>query len=54
MYPLDFRERWDLARTRPQKMRLACDYISGMTDGYASRLYSRLTEGEASSLMDIL
>ncbi len=55
MYPADFRER--LAGStgdEAKEKRIACDYISGMTDAYASRMYSRLTEGETSSLFDII
>lgn len=54
MYPLDFRERMDKAEDKEAKMRIACDFIAGMTDNYATRLYSRLTGGGSSSLMDIL
>jgi len=55
MYPADFRER--LAGSNgdeAKEKRIACNYISGMTDAYASRMYSRLTEGETSSLFDII
>jgi dGTPase len=54
MYPLDFREKLDKAKNDREKYRIACDFIAGMTDNYATRLYSRLTEGEEGSLMDII
>lgn len=54
MYPGDYRQRLDQASTDDEKLRIACDYISGMTDNYASRLYSRLIEGETTSLLDMI
>jgi dGTPase len=54
MYPLDFRERLDKAEENETKTRIACDFIAGMTDSYATRLYSRLNGGESRSLMEIL
>jgi dGTPase len=37
-----------------EKDRVACDYISGMTDAYAMRVYSRLREPEFSSIFEML
>ena len=63
LYPLDFRERLDQVESdlnlkdrekECMKKRTACDFIAGMTDAYAERIYSRLTGGEQSSLMDII
>ena len=54
MYPTDFREKLVVASDDDSKLRVACDYISGMTDGYASRMFSRLREGEPNSLMDLI
>lgn len=54
MYPLDFRERFDSANNQKEKYRIACDYIAGMTDSYATRLYARLTNGETGSLFEII
>ncbi len=54
MYPADFRERLDAAFNKRDKLRVACDFISGMTDNYATRMYARLTESEAGSLFDII
>jgi len=54
MYPLDFRERLESAKTRITKFRIACDFISGMTDNYATRMYSRLISGENGSIFDII
>src|SRR5919108_4745016 len=53
MYPPDFREKLaSVQGDEVEEKRIACDYISGMTDVYASRMYERLTEGEAGSLLD--
>ncbi|MFD1886715.1 anti-phage deoxyguanosine triphosphatase [Paenibacillus wenxiniae] len=35
------------------KARIICDYLAGMTDSYALRMYSRLFEGRESRLFDI-
>ena len=53
MYPDDFRERLSNA-SYEQKFRIACDYIAGMTDMYAIRIYSRLFEPGVGSVFDIL
>lgn len=37
-----FRETWENASTETEKLRVICDYISGMTDEYATRIYERL------------
>lgn len=37
-----FKKLWSHASTESQKMRIICDYISGMTDEYSTRLYERL------------
>jgi dGTPase len=37
-----------------QKMRLLCDHIAGMTDGFAVRTYKRLFDAEFGSLADLV
>jgi len=54
LFPPDFRERLDQANTIPDKSRVACDYIAGMTDAHAFRVYSRLREPELTSIFEIL
>lgn len=54
MYPADFREKLEQAGMERSKRRIACDYIAGMTDDYATRMYSRLRESEASSLLEVI
>lgn len=38
----NFRNLWKKAPDEQKKMRVICDYISGMTDEYATRIYERL------------
>jgi len=54
MYPLDFREKLEKTHNYPGKLRIACDYIAGMTDTYAVKIHSRITGGDAGNLMDII
>jgi dGTPase len=54
MYPYDFRERFDTDMSDAQMNRIACDYIAGMTDAYAMRVYSRLRQPEVSSVFEML
>lgn len=54
MFPPDFQELLAAEKENGVKTRLACDYVSGMTDAYALRMYSRLTEPDFSSLFDIV
>lgn len=37
-----FKEEWERADSEAGKLRVVCDYISGMTDEYATRMYERL------------
>jgi dGTPase len=37
-----FRRQWEAAQSEAEKRRVVCDYIAGMTDEYATRLYERL------------
>lgn len=37
-----FREEWEKADNDNGKMRVVCDFVSGMTDEYATRMYERL------------
>jgi dGTPase len=38
----NFRKVWEAAGTDGDKLRVICDYIAGMTDEYATRMYERL------------
>lgn len=37
-----FTEEWEKKSSESEKLRVICDYISGMTDEYATRMYERL------------
>ncbi|TYT75122.1 anti-phage deoxyguanosine triphosphatase [Desulfobotulus mexicanus] len=37
-----YQEQWEKADSDAERFRIICDYISGMTDEYATRLYERL------------
>lgn len=42
LLPLNTRQRWQQAEPKKQEKRVIADYIAGMTDEYALRLYQRL------------
>jgi dGTPase len=42
LLPKDYFEKYDLAKIKKDKMRVICDYVAGMTDSYATRIYERL------------
>jgi len=52
MFPLDFREK--LENEQESRHRVVCDYIAGMTDSYALRMYSRLMESDIQSVFEII
>jgi dGTPase len=52
LFPDDFREIWEAADDR-DKIRIACDYISGMTDAYAEQVYARLYLPQAGSIYSL-
>jgi dGTPase len=49
LFPEDFREQWERS-DEAGKIRIACDYIAGMTDDYAERIYARLFLPQAGSI----
>ena len=55
LYPVDFQERWKEADgDKSRTARIACDYIAGMTDSFAIRIYSRLFEPKAGSFTELV
>lgn len=55
LLPEDVREPWEEARhDEPQRLRVVCDYIAGMTDLTALKLYARLFEPGVGSMQDEL
>jgi dGTPase len=52
LYPEPFRTRFREAREVHSRARVAADFISGMTDDYAERVYSRIFSGNRAALTD--
>lgn len=52
LFPEDFKELLDKANTTEQKKRCGCDYLAGMTDDYAQRVYARLYLPAAGSVFE--
>lgn len=52
LFPEDFRDIW-LEANDLGKIRTACDYIAGMTDDYAERVYARLYLPQAGSIYSL-
>lgn len=52
LLPEDNRQGWDTGSDR-HRARIVCDYIAGMTDSYALKMYSRLFESTGGRLFDI-
>ncbi|MDB4277094.1 hypothetical protein N9892_00170 [bacterium] len=42
------------AESEAEKARLVCDFLAGMTDGYAVRMYRRLFEPGFGSIGDLV
>jgi dGTPase len=55
LLPDDWKELYDESSgDKRSKARIACDYISGMTDSYAAKIYARLFLPEAGSVYEVL
>ena len=54
LLPYDWQERLKCPRTEGRRARVVSDYISGMTDGYAQRVYSKLFLPNQGSVFDVL
>jgi dGTPase len=52
LFPTDFRDLWR-AGDNEGKLRVACDYIAGMTDDYAEKVYARLFLPQAGSIYNV-
>jgi dGTPase len=50
MMPDDVREQFRSASTKPQKLRIICDFVAGMTDRYATEFYDRLHSNAGHSM----
>jgi len=42
------------AGDRPRQTRIICDYLAGMTDGFASRIYKRMFDPDFGSIVDLV
>jgi len=54
LLPRDAEQNVRNATNLNQRMRLLCDHIAGMTDGFAIRTYKRLFDPEFGSLVDLI
>ena len=54
LLPASFEQNMLAATTAQQRVRLICDYIAGMTDGFAIRTYKRLFDPDFGSLADLI
>lgn len=54
LLPSSTRKRYVSVDSASQKMRVVCDYISGMTDEYATRLYEKIYYPHKGSIFDRL
>jgi len=52
LYPEPFRTRFRHQADDPSRARVACDFIAGMTDEYAERVYSRVFSASRAALAD--
>ena len=53
LLPDDWRELTDVNGTNVSSQRIACDYISGMSDDYALKTYGRLFLPGQGSIFDV-
>ena len=54
LLPQKFKQRYEKAETEKQKKRVVCDYIAGMSDNHAKRLYARLYESHSGNIKDFI
>jgi dGTPase len=54
LLPADSAEEISAASDEPARARLVCDFLSGMTDGYAARTYKRLFSPDFGSIGDLI
>ncbi len=52
LFPEPYRGRFQKAHDVNARARIACDFIAGMTDDYAERVYSRIFSGTRAALTD--
>ena len=52
--PADVHRAVQKAESKPERARLLCDYLSGMTDAYALRSYKRLLDPDYGSISELI
>lgn len=50
----DFEKEMDGAEDVNDRARIICDYLAGMTDGFASRIYKRMFDPDFGSIVDLV
>jgi len=54
LLPEDAASEIEQADSEEKKARLVCDFLAGMTDGYAARMYKRLFTPDFGSIGDLI
>ncbi len=54
MLPSDFQEMFENADSKEKQNRVVCDYIAGMTDNYALKIYGRLFSHDTASIFELI
>jgi dGTPase len=54
LLPADTAQEITNAANEASRARLVCDFLAGMTDGYASRTYKRLFSPDFGSIGDLI
>jgi len=50
----DFEEEMSTATNPNERARIICDYLAGMTDGFATRIYKRMFDPDFGSIVDLV
>jgi dGTPase len=50
LIPEDYRARCEAISDENHRLRSVCDFVAGMTDGYALEFYNRLKSGESTTI----
>ena len=54
LLPRDLESMLEQEPLPERRMRLLCDYVAGMTDGFAVRTFKRLFDPDFGSIMDLV
>ncbi len=50
----DFEEEMAATKEQTKRARILCDYLAGMTDGFATRIYKRMFDPDFGSIVDLV